>query len=700
MISRNKDHNIKGTQHHHIVPEQIWKSDKRENAKDDLRAKFEKTNEFLRKVGFTDKELDHYIKVLPRDWKNDPVFQGSTHRGPHHAYTEDCSDRINRIALEARKQGLDAEQAKEMVHRELVQLKQELRFEDIKLNGALPKNQPQPELEPAPAPAPEPALAPEPEAEQAEPGGVKTAIEAFAGIDTNHSEIKFRYHDLALSHGHKFHKDLGYISPELVVEAGMIALADLDCGPCISFESDEGSRGFDCYNCEPATFIDDTHSIKVETNVPNTALAELFTHMDLNLKRFTLAVYCSFLLKDGVSDQTEVFSSYENRWLPSGKGYEVGNKYMKSTQYRPEKIFGDSAIGTNINFGYFSYFQDDSEISIDPFFEIRTYKKDDPSVRISCFDSKQEHPLAEELFDIWKAFNNDIALSDIVTATNVALSLIALQKSFIRDGKFLLSKEEFNMEKLNYPITPTTLPPLLVPFTRYLYGIPINRASDIEKVAEISREKGCDLSEEGRDARYFLKATDGHSPCITELVFGGCNSSFTGVIDPHVRNHTNQEMGLNVVALDPEFKASLLKMFADKTKKTGPAKFIVQESNRCTAPVNAFVDEITPEQIKMAHAIFYGNCDELVKRDYQKDGINVSTFTNLDIEKLPKEEYFSEFDKLKMDFVTTPRIYGLIHSYRIKIAQILKDALTKIQYDQIHKYHKAAFCDRVKPTAT
>ena len=102
----------------------------------------------------------------------------------------------------------------------------------------------------------------------------------------------------------------------------------------------------------------------------------------------------------------------------------------------------------------------------------------------------------------------------------------------------------------------------------------------------------------------------------------------------------------------------------------------------------------------MAHAIFYGNCDELVKRDYQKDGINVSTFTNLDIEKLPKEEYFSEFDKLKMDFVTTPRIYGLIHSYRIKIAQILKDALTKIQYDQIHKYHKAAFCDRVKPTAT
>ena len=43
MISRNKDHNIKGTQHHHLLPQQIWQQESRDRVKDpDLRAQYER----------------------------------------------------------------------------------------------------------------------------------------------------------------------------------------------------------------------------------------------------------------------------------------------------------------------------------------------------------------------------------------------------------------------------------------------------------------------------------------------------------------------------------------------------------------------------------------------------------------------------------------------------------------------------------
>ena len=592
MISRSRS--VGGAQHHHVVPEQIWKSDKRANIKDDeTRAKFEKTNEFLREIGFTDKELDHYIKVLPRDQKDDPVLQGSTHRGPHPSYTQDCSYRLNQLATRYNEEGMDPDEAKEMVHRELVQLKQELRFEDIKLNGAVAKNQPEPRLE-------------------GDPGGVKTIAGAYFDNEYRDSvkEVVLCYENRTML-GYapylfkKFPTDL--LPYDLAQEALEIALFLPDESPIMHFEQKESTEYVEIPPVFEQDFFDriseelnsSTAGITVKTNVPNTFLAENLVKLDLNLKRFSMRTLSATPLKNGISKNTPFkwgmgwlpvyhhFTDFpQNNHLPNLVNGFKNHLYCRKRCITKKGTSIDTLLGKGVyeegrfidfhaNYYESRWMTSDLEkiITRNYFNVVACGRNIDPSnkedIRITQAD-------CQELRDVHHVFEWDRDYQDTMELVTLELDLIRIQKAFIKIGKMLIiDDDKTTVERPENPVTPETLPPLF---------------NIRPKVESPDQEPAFD--------------------CLVGNFFGGVgiNKGFfrlksgaslldrnrNDLSNDHCQNLGFKELHLKVLPLSETTKALMLRNFTLQSQIKGPARFIEEE---WTSPSSANLTKMVLEMM-------------------------------------------------------------------------------------------------------
>ena len=514
-------------QNHHITPRQLWTQSKIDKIDDPKKKKtYQAAHDFLiDDCGFSHRQLDHATILLPTNrYTPDTDFStlGHTvHRGwssHHQNYNDEMATHFSEMRIETIDAGISQEEKQMAVVEYIIEQKDQLTQGEIKLSDA--------------------PLELVDDAKQVDDlGGIKTVVSAFEGINTDHKDIVFR-----TTLRNEGRTTTPYLSEELCVETALIAHC-VDEAPYIDLKDKgisalngnlvkddkfTGSR-YDSEN-PPADF-----GIDVDTNIPNTRLAEVFVKLDYELKRTVHGSNHSANLQDGISSLTTVDTN-----CPSitGKRYEWSKKYADSQESSEHlKKHGFKPQRYCFDFNQTAYFQEGNEIAVQQQFDI-AHTGENTSGKKKIISSSDFFEPNKDLIDLADSFEQEKDTAEMLSVCDVAIALIGLQKRFIDDGKILLPVETIDTEKLNTVITPTSLPVIG-------FHLPDDQVSD--------------------------------HPIGNLAFMGGVEIRSVEQQTPHAFEDCNFEMRFQVFNLKMKLRNYLKEIWKTKQASTSPSKFLVPE---------------------------------------------------------------------------------------------------------------------------